>query len=226
MSYQLGWTLAEDNPKTGPIPTAWPLDIPAARESCKGCALLDSKECYAWYGSVVRGLMSVVKAAAINPARYTLDACLGRARRKRSVTIKAARIGPIGDPVAADGHQLRNAVRRLRKEGLAVLAYTHFWRQKRAQRMKDFARASCNNRKEAIEAQAKGWAVSVLLPWDHDSSTFWVGSTRGRVCPVQMGKPITCNDCRACDPTRFSKPIGFIDHSHRARAKRLRMAGE
>jgi len=229
MTYQLGWTLAEENPKTGPIPTAWPLDIPEARESCNGCALLESKECYAWYGSVVRGMMSVIKGATTDPTRYTLDACLRRARRKRNVVIKAARIGPIGDPVGVDARVLRAAVRRLRAEGLAVLSYTHFWRERRAQKLQAFCRASCNNVQEAETALATGWKVSVILPWDYTRPTFWVGSTRGRVCPVQLGKPITCNDCRACDVTRFERPIGFIDHSCKARgrkARALKMAGE
>jgi hypothetical protein len=229
MTYKLAWTLAKENPKTGKIPTAWPVDAEKARASCRGCALLASKDCYAWYGSVPRGMLSVIKGQKADPNGYTLTACLCRARRMRSVDIKAARIGPIGDPVGASKQQLRSNVARLREEGLAVLAYTHFWHQRRGQWLQDFCRASCDNEHDAIEAQASGWAVAVILPWDYDKATFWVGSTRGRVCPAQLGKPITCNDCRACDVTRYSRPIGFIDHSHRAqnkRERRLKMAGE
>jgi len=224
--YKLAWTLAKGNPKTGPIPTGWPVDMAAARESCNGCLQLEQKTCYAWYGSVPRGLMSVILAYTRDPARYTLSHCLVRAFRKRMVEIKAARLGPIGDPAGADAHAVRNAVRRLRKEGLAILSYTHFWRQRRAERMQDFCRASCDSAEEAEEAQAEGWRVAAILPWDYSRATFWVGSTRGIVCPVQRGVDTTCNDCRLCDVTRYDRPIGFIDHSHKARAKRLKMAGE
>jgi len=224
MKYGLLWTLSTDNEKTGKIPTAWPDSFEDAKDSCRGCRQLKDGTCYAWGGMLPRAMNSVIGAAEESePERFSLENCIRRARRLRASIARAARLGPIGDPFGVYKRQLTADVALLREEGFAVLAYTHFWRRKASEHLRGFCRASCDDIEGAERAQSEGWAVSVILPWHYDQKTFMVGSQKGIVCPVQRGKAITCNDCRACDIERSRKPVGFLDHSQKARHAKARL---
>jgi len=220
MKYNLLWALSRDNPKTGVILTGWPDDFDAAKASCRGCRQMTDRSCYAWNGTLPRALWSILKVN--DGKRYTLENCIASAKRLRKSVAKAARFGPIGDPRGVFKGVLMSSVKTLRAENLAILAYTHFWHQKSAAFLREFCRASCDDVASAERAQSEGWSTSVILPWDYERRTFWVGSTRGIVCPVQRGVNTTCNECRACDIQRNTRPIGFIDHSCAARAARTR----
>ncbi len=219
----LTWALASCNQKTGSIPTAWVGEsIGEARETCKGCSLLESGQCYAWAGNVQRGFNSILRARKKRPDRYTLESVLSR----RGWRTKYVRFGALGDPGRCTRKAVLCDVARCRREGLGVLAYTHFWRGARQASLRSDFRASCDNANEAVEARAAGWAVAVVLPWDHPGKTFRLpDGAKGRVCPAQL-RDITCNQCGLCDAAGKHRetPVGFLDHGPRANGKRRRKA--
>lgn len=224
MGYQLSWVAQTPNVKTGNIPTAYVgQTLDECRDSCQGCALLE-KECYAWHG------LSRVSLGRIEERiREGVDYSLANALENRHRDAKAARIGAMGDPARADRRALLRDVKKLRAEGLAILSYTHFWRERQNQRLRSICMASCEFVEDAEEARSKGWLPAMLLPWDYHIErgplVEIAGGERLLVCPAQTkGKnAVTCNDCRMCDPEHpvwergKIAGIGFLDHSRAAR---------
>jgi hypothetical protein len=140
-----------------------------------------------------------------------------------------ARIGAIGDPARADPEDVLGAVNALEQAGLAVVSYTHFWRDQEAQFLKSICLASCSDEAEAQEALELGWKPAPILPWDYEGKTFKLpGGGLGLVCPAQLRKT-TCNECLLCWTGHKAwgriAAVGFIDHS-RAAAREARSFSE
>ncbi len=238
------WYVATANPKTGPLLTAnVGRTLPEMWGSCAGCRLRDADDCYAWSGwagVTFKGRM--LPTLARDPERYTLAATLPR----MPVSARAVRLGGLGDPARADQGELLAAVRKLRawpvehergwpRRGLAILGYTHFWRDPENQHLRTELMASCDrDLAEADEALALGWRPTAILPWIHEGKTFVTpGGARGIVCPYEVAPgAITCGDCRMCDPHHpvwkngEVSIIGFRDHSKRALLEKRRELGE
>lgn len=227
----LTWVGRTANTKTGDIPTAYVgTTLVEARKTCTGCPLLE-KTCYAWAGFTALSMGRIEDRRAAKPETYSLAHALAKALP----SAKAARIGALGDPSLADRAELMGAVQELRGRRLAVISYTHFWRDPHAAGLEGVCMASCEDVSEAAEARTKGWTPALLLPWDH---VYEVGNTfrlpdgsKGLVCPAQTKAKVTCNDCRMCSlehPVWKAKKItaiGFLDHSPAARWARRRWKG-
>jgi hypothetical protein len=222
------WVVA-NNRKTGPIPTAYVgPTVEAAEASCAGCPLRAGR-CYAWHG-ITFAIFSGqhVRRAAVTPQRFTLGAALRKAPRAL-----AARIGAIGDPTRVAADVLRVSIAILRNAGMAVLAYTHFWRERaNAQWSRDLM-ASCDSLGEADEALARGWRPTVVLDARHEGATFRTpGGALGFVCPAQR-RPgvVTCESCRMCDPQHpvwaagKAQVVGFVEHGNHVEARGKELAG-
>lgn len=217
------WVADTPNTKTGRIPTAY---VGHKREdtkaTCSGCSLFGSR-CYAWAGFVSMSFGRLVKRAAANPERYTLR----HAMANRRSYARAIRIGALGDPGRADPVEVQDAVNHARVLRMSVLMYTHFWRERDTQHLKDLAMASCEDEEGAEEALRLGWRPAMVLPWDHTihhGHTFTLPSgAKGVVCPAQTRKDeVTCNTCRMCSTDHpvwkagKIQAIGFLDHSRAA----------
>ena len=216
-------TATSVNKKTGNVPTIW---IGETREeslqSCRdvGCPLLHTKHggkggngkplCYAQHGTTSFSHTSMVKANA-KGKNYSLRGALATASR----AARMVRLGAIGDPAALspiDGAYIREAVKR---EGLALIGYTHGWALDKSRQWRGHIMASCDTLAQADKAIADGWRATVLLPRDHSGRKFTTpdGHT-GVVCPAQLEPEIvTCNTCRICDGSKAGPVVGFIDHS-------------
>jgi hypothetical protein len=235
---QILWTSGSNNEKTGNCLTGWVGSTVEETElSCKGCPQLggDNKKttCYA-HGSMVKaGLINIQKTFKTDPSRYTIDNAL----KKRSRDTKAARFSSIGDPGRLGLKILRPLINKLRKAGLAILNYTHHWRELNPNKYKGIFLASCDSIEEADKAVSLGWRATAIVPYDWaDKYCLTPSGSRAIVCPAIWGKRIglpankltTCNECRLCDPINQKAPpvILFIDHSPavRVKAKRLREA--
>ena len=84
------------NVKTGDIPTVWVgRSLAESRESCAGCPLLASGDCYAQYGSPSFAIASVRRAAsrAKSWRRYTIH----RAIANRAPSARFVRFSALGD---------------------------------------------------------------------------------------------------------------------------------
>lgn len=215
---RLLWVIGA-NRKTGKIPTAYVGSTKAeAWESCDGCALRDSRHCYAWQGmNAVIFSGKHVKHFAERPENYTLGHALARAPRAL-----AARIGALGDPARVAVNELAAALVTLRLKGMAIVSYTHFWRSRANEWLQGSLMASCDTLEEADEALAAGWRPAAVLPSDLPGNTFATpGGARGVVCPAQTKDAVTCETCRMCDPQHpvwasgKVEAIGFLEHSRK-----------
>ena len=204
------------NRKTGPIPTLWVGKTrQESMESCHGCPLLTSRNCYAQFGTPAIGHASMI-AAARRGKCYSLKTALEGARR----SVRSVRMSAIGDPAALGLRYLRKASRIIRGEGLQVLGYTHHWKRGPFQKL---FMASTGSLTEADEACDAGYRATAVVPWDFDETT--TKTPKGRaaiVCPA-IRSEITCDNCRLCDPLTPGPVIMFPDHGpqvqHLRRAK-------
>jgi hypothetical protein len=220
-----------NNRKVGEVPSAYVGVTPEeTHRSCEGCALRDNRGCYAWEGMnamIHKGKHS--PGFARDPDRYSLAAVLKTWRGRQA---RVGRIGVLGDPARAFRGELWDAIKTLRAAGLAVLAYTHFWRGRSNRNLKSDVMASCDDLEEADQALALGWRPTVILPADHQGNTFSTpGGGKGVVCPAQTKDAVTCDSCRMCDPQASVwaagkvAVIGFLEHARGAKKPRAPLYG-
>lgn len=215
------------NVKTGNIPTVWVgRNLQQSRESCEGCPLLASGDCYAQYGSPSFAIASVARSAkrAKSWRRYTIE----RAISARHPSARFVRFTALGDAAHADRGQVEHAISVTRENNLAVVGYTHFHRERSAQWLRGQLMASVQSVDEARDANARGWRAAIVMPRDtvgtirNDD-----GSILAVECPAiaasRMGKTFTCNDCAStkrgalCDASKDLPNVYFADHGPRAR---------
>lgn len=219
------------NVKTGDIPTVWVgRSLAESRESCDGCPLLESGDCYAQYGSPSFAIASVRRAAkrAKSWRRYTIH----RALADRAPSARFVRFSALGDTARADRAQVEEALAATDAAGLAVVGYTHFYRERRAAYLRGRLMASVQSIDEAREANARGWRAAIVMP---AGTTGTLRDDAGNVfaveCPAiaaaRYGKTFTCNDCAStkrgalCDASRDLPNVYFADHGPRARKRSL-----
>lgn len=204
------YTHKTDNVKTGNIPQQF---IGATRQqslkSCAGCKFLENKKCYAQFGTVTMGHWAIIKAAAYK------DYSLKHALKERSPNAKYFRLGAIGDPSGINNRVLVATEKAIRRAGLGVLNYTHFWATRGAH-LVGRAMASCGSFKEAWSAVRAGWRATVVVSQNFVDKHGTKGVYRGlkwAVCPYQTHKT-QCNDCGLCDGSRkeLLPIIAFIEH--------------
>lgn len=209
------WTARSGNVKTGDVPTAWVgRTRDEARASCAGCPLLD-QGCYAHSGSVGMGGLSVRKGAVTVPARYTLANALA----KRARTAKMARVTAIGDAGRLPAEDADVVVATIRAAGLAVVGYTHHWREAPvAKAWRKRLMASTESLADVDAATDAGWRATVVVATDAPRVTTTPAGRRVVVCPAQiaeeLGKKVTCDDCRLCDAARPGPAIAFRAHGN------------
>jgi len=235
--FSLIWTPAAQNRKTGRVPTAYVgVTRDETRESCEGCALRDSRRCYAWSGPQGQlGLSKIHKGYRVRGERFYT---LAHALKHRQPDARVVRVASIGDPARADRVELLASLLVVRRAGLGVVGYSHFWGDPWNSHLRRELMASCDDLEQADEAIAAGWRAAAVLPWDHEGLTFSTpAGARGVVCPAQTKPAVTCNTCGMCDPRHRVwaagkvKAIGFLDHSRaavraaRERGRRLPTAG-
>ena len=214
------------NTKTGPIVQQYVgTTKEQSRASCNGCFLLETKQCYAHFGTPAWAFASMVRAWKSGKS-YSLRLALRAAAKRKS---KYVRLGALGDPSAVTG--IHRHIARIRKAGLGILAYTQFWgwtpELSKGEDLRGEVLASCDTWVQSKKAVAEGWRVylHVTRDWivEHGPQGTFDGMTytlcpaqRGAKSPFPMpsGKVIQCIDCGLCDaknPTRVDVTLA-IDH--------------
>lgn len=186
------------NTKTGPVIQQY---IGETRKesfaSCKDCTLLDSRKCYAQWGTPALAHGSMIRAADRGSREYGLDHALAQAKGK----VKYVRFGAIGDPSAVTG--LHSHIARIRAAGLGILGYTHFWFT-RGSALLGEVMASCDTWAQAKRATGRGWRATlhVTAAWiaEHGAQGTYKG-LKYTLCAAQRGKGVTCSNCGLCDAT-------------------------
>jgi len=186
------------NRKTGDIPQQFIGGTRAeSMASCVGCKLLASKVCYSQYGSEGWAHSSIIKRQEFKD--YTLQHAL----EKRNPNARYFRFGTIGDPSGIDASAYDMAEILVRKAGLGILNYTHFWAS-RGSHLIHRAMASCDTFQDALRAIKKGWRATVVVSKNFVDKNGTKGVYMGRrwaLCPYQS-HGTQCNKCGLCDASR------------------------
>jgi len=233
------FTGTTSNTKTGNVPT---MAIGRTREeskrSCAGCPLLDSKDCYAQFGTPSFGHAAQVKSYAKLPEeegqqKYSLR----RALANRRMSARMVRLGSIGDPGALSHKFLSGVIDAIRSELAPVrsrdgsvrmepldpIGYTHHWRGR--QDLAGMLMASVGSLDEADEAIDLGFRAAAVVPaeWKDDPTKQRIKTPEGNpaiMCPAIIQPDIvTCNTCRLCNGAKSGPVIMFPDHGPKARAR-------
>lgn len=216
------WTWSENNPKTGPVLTAFvgPTEE-AAHRSCFGCALYMPRRCYAWrlpWGAGARtGAVDLWQRAARDPRAYSLEGALARMPKSAA---SVARLCGLGDPARCDRRIFWFAVATLWRWNFVIEGFTHHWREPANRDLAGVLMASCDTPEEADIALWLGWRPTVLLPAEASKGTRTFATpkgARGLVCNYQANG-IQCASCGWCEPTHAMwasgefEVIGFVEH--------------
>ena len=198
------------NSKTGDIPQQF---IGGTREesmqTCVGCKLLESKVCYAQYYTEGWAHTGIIKRQDYKD--YSLEHALATKRP----TAKYFRFGAIGDPSAINMTAYLYAEGLIKKAGLRILNYTHFWKT-RGSHLIGKAMASCDTFQDALRAVRQGWRATVIVSKNFIDKNGTKGVYMGRrwaLCPYQS-HGTQCNDCGLCDASRkdLLPIIAFLEH--------------
>lgn len=206
------WTARSRNRKTGDVPTAWVGASQAeARESCSGCPLLDDGRCYSWSGATQLAAGSARKNAERQPHRYTMAAALAA----RVASARMVRVTGLGD-IGRSGRALADSiVAEAARVGLAVVGYTHHWREAGvAAAWRGRLMASTERLEDADRAVREGWRASVVVPADYPRLSKTPEGRAVVVCPEQATGRVTCNECRLCDAAKPGPVIAFREHGN------------
>lgn len=169
-------------------------NLEESRKSCQGCKLLEDRTCYSTFGTPAMSFSSIEKAYKVNSNKYTIKNAL----KNRKGDSKYVRFGAIGDPASIRRDSLLHAKKQIKKAGLGILAYTHFWRT-RGKDLKNLCFASCDTIKDVFDAFKKGWKSTLIVEsFDKWGKKGVLNGIRYAACPAQYKKDVTCNSCGLC----------------------------
>lgn len=216
------FTSRSDNMTTGDCPTCWVGPTLAhTHASCvsSGCAYYPPAStgtvcCYAWHGQVHCAFCSVIRYAARNPDRYTIESALQHAIR----SARFVRFTAIGDMGIIPEEDWAHALGAIMDEGLAPLGYVVGWR--RAPWLRLYLRASCFTDTDEAEAHEVGWLTVRVGPQSMADGS--VPPPDGSVvCPHKTGQRVTCGTCGLCQvATHNPRSIWFPHHGSSALTER------
>lgn len=211
---QVYYTPQSNNRKTGNIIQQFiGKNLEESRKSCEGCELLKNKTCYSQFGSVSWGMRAIEKAV-----KKGKDYSLKNALKNKHKESKYVRFGTIGDSSSIRNNVMFSAEKQIRKAGLGILNYTHFWKTKGKHLIKR-AMASCDSWEDVLVAIKRGWRTTLIQTPDFLKKNGTHGKYKEHkwlVCPAQSfkNKRITCNSCGLCDAskTHLTPIIIFLKH--------------
>jgi len=218
------WLAETEATKLGPVPVLY---IGRTRQesldSCNGCPLLESKDCYAQFGTPAIGHSSMIRAR-LNGKEYSLASALLNSKR----VAKMARFSAVGDISSIEESVVFKWVKAIRDFGLDVVGYTHKWRDN--PQYAGVFMASCDDLSEVDEALEAYGRAATVLPYDFKGKKFTTkGGAKGIVCPAILEDKVTCNTCRLCDASKPGPVVGFPDHGpkhrHKTRSTTVRPRG-
>ncbi len=220
------------NKKNGDVPQA---TVGHTREetweSCDGCPIrpdiaekTGKPPCYTWKSTVDMGRAAIERAIKKHgPERYGIQAI-----DKRAKTARFVRLSMIGDPSRIRRRSLRALARKVAREGLQLVGYTHMWRDD-GRDLSGMLMASCNSHDDLRDAVRAGWRAAVVMPRG-TIGTIKVDDVTLVECPAikheRMGRAFTCNDCAGmkggalCNASAYSNKVAvyFADHSRPRRS--------
>jgi len=221
--YRTMWVLSKGNEKTGVCISQYVgLTDDESMESCEGCPLLKTKECYAHFSSHIRmAHMGMIKCKQKeNGKSYSLDEVTSD---RFFSSVKFVRLGARGDP-SRSKEDTNRGIEMAREKGLPVIGYTHF--PEEAPEYKGTLLASTSDWDEADRLIAEGWHVSI----EYEFPVPGMKSPDGHKavwCPNESSNgAINCGDCLlCCTDENPNIPIIMFKHKLRLWEKRGKSNG-
>jgi hypothetical protein len=108
------------------------------------------------------------------------------------------RHGSYGDPAAVPVPVWK----ALQRRAIGWTGYTHQWRSRRFQALRDFCMASCDTPEDVEQARAMGWSTFHVMPStveDPPADAFHC------IASEEVGKVMQCVDCMACSGTTYEQ---------------------
>lgn len=168
---QIHWVSKSSDKKIGKVLCSY-----SPKSSCPDSCSLKEGGCYAWGLFYLRNLSRDI-ASGIR--RKTLQTAL----KEKAKDCKIARHRVAGDSVGDQKGTLEEC-KIIEKNGLTNIGYTHDWRSKPTQILKEYFRASCQNIEEVYEAKEKGWASTVIVPKGTENKIKLEKGLTAVMCPV------------------------------------------
>ncbi len=212
------WVSISNDKKIGPVVASY-----SSKSTCPDSCNLKDGGCYAWGLFYLNILSKKIESASFQ------NKDLKSSLMKRSHSARIVRHRVAGD-IVGDAQQTLEECLYIEQNKLINIGYTHNWRDREAQPLKRWFRASCQSIDELIEARKKGWATTIIM----DSAAIKAkkfalpNGEMAYVCPARIGEPgkkdITCNDCTLCrvdDKTR-DKTVVFEAHGNASTMKKIK----
>ena len=203
------WISRTKDKKTGEVVASY-----SPKNTCPDSCSLKAGGCYAW------GLFYLsILGEKIDRGTIKIKS-LSTALSERSISTKIVRHRIAGD-IIGDVSETLNECLEVEKAGLINIGYTHAWRDEEVQPLKKFFRASCQNKKEVLEARKSGWSATLIVA-DNNKRIELPNGEFGYLCPARHDIPgkldITCNTCTLCKVTNktHNKTVMFKIHGNKS----------
>ena len=165
------WVSQSSDKKIGKVMASY-----SPKSSCPDSCSLKEGGCYAWGLFYLRKLGKDIQKGIRRKS-------LVEAMEKMHKTAKIVRHRVAGDCVG-DQKETLEECKYIEEKGLINVGYTHDWRSEDTQILKPYFRASCQNEEEVLEARAKGWGTTVIVPKGTDNKVTLSNGERAVMCPV------------------------------------------
>jgi hypothetical protein len=212
------WLAKTKDKKTGNVPASY-----SAKESCPDSCSLKEGGCYAW------GLFYLnILGAKINDGRIQYGT-LKDALKDRNPLAKIVRHRIAGD-ILNDAEETYKECKVIEDEGLINIGYTHNWKDKSAEKLKKYFRASCDSMEEVLEARKNGWGATLVVQEPAPKRLQLPNGEFAIKCPARVGvenkKDITCNSCTLCKITdkTIATTVMFEIHGNAATKKKANLS--
>ena len=175
MARQIHWVSQSSDKKIGKVMASY-----SPIESCPDSCSLKTGGCYAWGLFYLRSLGRKIASGSLNKS-------IEESFLKVRSSAKIVRHRVAGD-IVGDVKDTYDECKFVESKGLINIGYTHDWKSKDSQVLKEYFRASCNNLKEVEQARSMGWATTLIVSEETPNKAELPNGERAIMCPVVVGE--------------------------------------
>ena len=171
MSRKIHWVSKSSDKKIGKVLASY-----SPIETCPDSCDLKDGGCYAWGLFYLRVLGKKISSGKLfKPLKVAMS--------ERTIDCKIARHRVAGD-VVGDIEGTLEEIKEIEEAGLINIGYTHYWKDDRAQPLKEYFRASCQNEEELMLARSMGWGATLVVPENTSNKIKLSNGEVAIMCPV------------------------------------------
>jgi hypothetical protein len=186
------------------------------QRSCpSSCPFFDGGGCYAEEGRLGKVITGPLNRAAAQVAATAEDIARFEAAQIDALKVvpgQVMRLHTVGDckTDAAAAIVAAASARYVARGGGRVWTYTHAWRDVSRQSWGEVhVLASCETAEDISEAEARGYATSIVVEEFERRSRYELDGRALLPCPAQTTSGVTCASCRLCMDTPRLRDAGL-----------------